>query len=349
MNVLKISFFIFLLFILSACDSSDKPKIADCTKISVVKPQNTKVFHGIVKSQLVTDLSFQSEGKIIFIPYTKGDYVKKGQVLARLDGILYKIKKDEEKAKLKEAQIQYNKSKSYYKRIDLLHKEGAISDNDWEDAYFALKTNNEEIKIQKEKINYLDKEISYNVIIAPYDGFISGKYAQVGAYAKIGEPVLTINGSKETQIEIMVDSNTINKLNLEDKVIAKKDGEIYEGKIKHISPTSINTGGYLVKIYLNNFIDDLKDGMNVDIEIPAHDLYFSYVPLNSIFEENNQKYVFKVVNIKNGIGELKKEKIETGQISDEEIEVVSGLNKDDYIVFGDLNSFCEHKKVKIRN
>lgn len=38
-------------------------------------------------------LSFKTDGNIAFIPYSKGDYIKKGQVIARLDGLLCRLDK----------------------------------------------------------------------------------------------------------------------------------------------------------------------------------------------------------------------------------------------------------------
>ena len=184
--------------------ASDNLKIDVC---EVLSKQKQTSFHGLVKAQFFSDLSFQSEGRVVFMPYSKDDSVKKGQVLARLDGILYKIRKKEESARLKEALIQYNKTKSYYSRMDVLHKAGAISDNDWEEAYYQLKTNKEQIEIQKEKINYLDKEISYNILLAPYDGYISEKYSQIGEIVKIAQPIVQIMGSDVTRVEIMASAD----------------------------------------------------------------------------------------------------------------------------------------------
>ncbi len=349
MNHKKTIFLILFLIIgsIAAFNDIKAQKPSMLIKVSAVKNETDKKFHGTVISQFTTDLSFQSEGRINYIPYSKGDYVKKGQVLARLDGILYKIKKNEEQARLKENQIQYNKAQSYFKRMDILHKEGAISDNDWEEAYFNLRTTGENIKIQKEKLNYLNKEISYNMITAPYDGYIFEKYAQVGAYAKIGEKVLTIIGTNKTQVEVMVDSDTINLIDISKAVTVEHDNNKYQGKIKHISKSSIGAGGYLVKIELNNLEPQLKDGMGIDALIPLNNNSIVLVPLDSVFEFENNKYVYKIVNIKDSVGEVKKEKVETGDILENEIEILKGLNKNDFIVTNEIEKIKPDIKVKI--
>ena len=88
----------FLLMLFFGCSNFEK--IPPVEYIKVQDLQTKKVFQGIVKATNSVDLSFQSEGKIIEFPYTKGDFVKKGTLIARLDGILYSIKKNEEEAEV---------------------------------------------------------------------------------------------------------------------------------------------------------------------------------------------------------------------------------------------------------
>ncbi len=349
MKFTKIIFLIFFIIILCACNKEIPVSYKNYKTYNTQKVESIdyKTFHGFIKSQMISKLSFQTEGKIIFLPYTKGDFVKKGQVLARLDGILYKIKRNEEQQALQNATIQYNKAKSYYRRMDILHKEGAISDNDWEEAYFDLKSNAQVMDIQKEKIRYLDKEISYNIITAPFDGFVSDKLSEVGSYAQIGQPVLTICAGNKTQIETMVDSSVINRLNLNDNVVVKRNDETYKGKIAHISKSSLQEGGYLVKIYLETLVDSLKDGMSVEVEIPFLNSNVVYIPLDAFFEQNHQKYVYKLVNIKDNFGQVKKEKVTLGQIKNDKIEVLEGLSKDDIIVLDELDKVEDNEKIRI--
>ena len=63
-----------------------------CINISNI--ENEKSFKGYIKHHSPIKLYFQNEGKIIFMPYKEGDYIRKGQVIARLEGIPYKIKKE---------------------------------------------------------------------------------------------------------------------------------------------------------------------------------------------------------------------------------------------------------------
>ena len=208
--VLVLLFFVLLIF--GACTNYETIENVDYIKVEKNKQSNT--YKGIVKAKNSATLSFQTQGQIIYFPYTKGDFIKKGNVIAKIDGTFYLIQKNEELAKMQEYVILKNKQKRYYDRLDVLHKEGAISDNDWESAYFELRTLDAQIKMQKEKIKYIDKELSFNAIIAPFDGYIVDKFSDVGSYAQIAKPVVYFISSDGFQVEIMVDENMVNKLKI---------------------------------------------------------------------------------------------------------------------------------------
>lgn len=335
----------FILFLFGACINYSEIKDADYIRISS-KKNNNAVFYGIIKAQSSADLSFQNEGEIIFLPYTKGDFIKKGTIIARLDGTLYSIKRNEEMERLQEYSIKKQKQNNYYKRLNLLHKVGAISENDWESANFELKTLNKQYEMQKEKIKYLDKEISNNVIISPYDAYISEKYSDVNSYAKKGEAVVSVIGIGGMQAEIMIDEAKINEFGLNEKLNVNILDKDYKGIIKHISKSSLKSGGYLVKINILDFDKNLKEGMSAKVVI-ADKNDFPMLPLNSIFEENGENYVFKIENVKNNIGIIQKSKIKIGKIFDENIEIIDGVENGDFIIAKNLFEYYPNQKVKI--
>jgi len=338
----RIFFFAFLLIFFCGCSNFEK--ITQVEYIKVQDLQTKKVFQGIVKANNSASLSFQSEGKIIYLPYTKGDFVKKGTVIARLDGVLYSIKKNEEEARLKEYFVQRDKQKRYYDRLDILHKEGAISDNDWESAFYELQITLQQIKIQKEKINYINKELSYNTIIAPYDGYISQKILDVESYAKIAQPVVEFISSFGAQVEVMVGENVINQIALGEEAKIIIQNNIYYGKVAHISKSSLNTGGYLVKIALNNSLTLIKEGMSAQVELTSLKSENIFLPINSIYEEDGKYYINKIVNIKNNIGSLEKTQVLVGKIYENNVEILKGVKKGDVVA---LSFDGENRKVRL--
>ena len=343
MNFIKFVFIILILFFLGAHLNYKALEKVEYFKIEKVTINTT--YKGIVKTKNSATLSFQTQGQIIYLPYTNGDFVKKGEVIAKLDGVFYQIQKDEEMAKMQEYIVLKNKQKRYYDRLDVLHKEGAISDNDWESAYFELKALDAQIKLQKEKIKYIDKEISYNSIIAPFDGYIVNKYNNPGSYTKMAAPVVDLISSDGFQIEFIIGENMVNKLFVGDVAEVEINNIKINGKVSHISQSSINSGGYLIKISID-VLKDIKEGMSADIKMLSEKEKCIIVPLEAIFEDETNKYVYKISEIHNNTGKIEKIKITTGKIIGDKILVLNGLKEGDLI----LKNFAlnmDNKKVSL--
>ena len=322
----KILFSILIGLFLCGCFSNYTTQ--DLNYIKIEKINTKKEYQGIIKAQNSADLSFQSEGRITYLPYTKGDFVKKGTPIAKINSELYLIKKNEEQAKLQEYIIQQEKLKNNYSRLDTLHKAGAISDNDWENAYFELKTTGQQIKTQKEKINYINKELSYNTIFAPFDGYISEKFSDVDSYAKIGSPIIRLINSDGLQAEITVGQNDINNIKLNGTAIIVAQDKIYHGLIAHISKSSLNSGGYLVKISIKDSTKNLKEGMSAKVNLNLQNINSFFLPLESIFEIENKTFVYKVSDM----GKIQKIQVEIGNIIENKAEIISGIKQGDLII-----------------
>ena len=346
MRIIKSIFILVFTMFLFGCTKYENLNDFNYIKINIPKYEN-KIFHGIVKSSNNANLSFQTEGKITYFPFADGDFIKKGQTIARLDGTLYEIRKKEEQNRLKQYIIQQDKQKSYYHRLDLLHKEGAISDNDWESAYYELKVLAEQIQTQKEKINYINKELDYNKVTAPYDGYIAKKYQSVGSIAQIANPIAFFISSEGFLVDIMVDENTINKLKINDSAKIKILDKNYLGNIAHISKTDMNFSGYVVKVKIKDATNYLKEGMSADVYFNFKNDEKLFIPIEYVFEENGKKYVYKVANIKENTGEIEKTKITTGKIMNNEIEILDGLKNEDIIISNDNYQNITHKKIKL--
>lgn len=99
----KVTILTVMLLVFGACRLNSIQ--SDEAYIKVSNINDTKIFNGFIKQRPLTKLYFQTDGTVSFLPYSKGDFIRKGQVLARLDGTLYKIKKEEFNLK---NEINYN-------------------------------------------------------------------------------------------------------------------------------------------------------------------------------------------------------------------------------------------------
>ena len=82
----KIIILIVTILIFCVCKLNSQQSDNNYLKISDI--DSNKSFEGYIKSHPLNKLSFGADGRIIYMPHKKGDYVKKGEIIARLDGLL---------------------------------------------------------------------------------------------------------------------------------------------------------------------------------------------------------------------------------------------------------------------
>ncbi len=310
-----------------------------------------KTFFGYLKSSSLTDLSFQIEGTLKKILVNEGQSVKKGQIIAELDAPLYNIQVQEAKYALSDAIIQYQNAKNYYDRIKKLHAAGGISDNDLDNAKTKMESSSVQIQIAQEKLNYMSHRSGYERIHAPADGIILSKAVSEQQYLSPGSTVVQFQGNSDVEAFIFVSQNYINKITRGQKAKVKVDAiknKIFNAYVKEMSETSLERLSYRVKLKIVNQSPLLKDGMSASaiFEIEPEDKTQIYIPINSIIKEGNNDIVFTIVNRKNGIGEIKKNIITTGELNNDRINVTSGLNNGDYLVTRGVGEVQEGQKVK---
>jgi len=266
MNYIRILFLILLILIFTSFSDIN---LNQNLKKSNIKNQKTlsKNYKGCVKKNFETQLSFKTDGNINFLPYKEGYYIKKGEVIAKLDGILYKIKKNEELKNLKKIEHEYNEKYKNFKNINNLYKKHKLTDNEFYNAVIELKNCKKCLSYEQEKNKLINNEINYNILTAPFDCYITKKYAKQGDYVKKNKPILTVCSTNKTKIEILVNKTEINKIDLNLPVKVKYKNLNYTGKIAKILKSNKYKNKYTIEINLEKNYNELKENTNVVVEL----------------------------------------------------------------------------------
>lgn len=141
---------------------------------------------GNVQSQDVKKYSFKSPGQIKEILVKKGQFIKKGEALARLDTKDLQYAVDASQAQLKDANAQYQRAingatseelsqaewnvtkaqdaydyaKDQYSKLEKLYESGAISKSELEKAELQMKQSESDVNIAKEVLNKTKKGLT---------------------------------------------------------------------------------------------------------------------------------------------------------------------------------------------
>ena len=264
------------------------------------------------------DVLAKVAGEVREILVEEGDVVRKGQVLARLDGDRLRLELNESEARLRKLQRDYERN------VDLSEK-GLISAGDFDRIKYDLEA-------LQASHNLASLELDYTQIRAPIDGVVSRRYIKLGNTLAVNEPVFRVTSLDPLIVDLHVPEREFAQIAAGQPVALEIDAlqeEPVQATVTRVSPVvDAATGTFKVTIELYDATRRIKPGMFARVGI-VHDRHVDalLVPRSAIVEELGRTSVFVVED-----GKAQQRQVETGYNSEGRIEILSGLSDDDKVI-----------------
>lgn len=293
--------------------------------------QDLSVVGTIAVNSEVTVLS-ETQGRILRMPFSVGDHVSKGSVLAQVDDEL-------KRTQLAAAQVGYDKAKSDLNRYSQLVGDLAVSDQQIEGARLALRS----AEIQVAQAGRLLRDTR---ITAPVSGVITVRQSPQGSNVMPGTPIVTIVDVSQLKVKVNVSERDVFKMKVGDRVEITTDvhpGMTFMGRIESISPKSDEAHTYPVEIGVTNSGSKLKAGMFGRVSFSTVGSINSLVIPRQALVGSIQKPQVYVVN--NGQAFLRSIVV-SGDVGTN-VLVASGLLAGDQVVVDGQNNLTDSARVSI--
>jgi RND family efflux transporter MFP subunit len=283
-------------------------------------------YSGTFESNKETKISADIQGKINSVLVDIGSNVKKGQALIQLDNSLLKLQ-------LQAVEIQVEGLEADVKRYTVLTNADAIQGVQLEKAVLGLKSAN----VQKAT---LIEQIKKTTIIAPFDGIVTAKLTEEGAFAAPGVPLLQITDISVLKFTVNISENELNKFT--ENQIYSISADVYpetklSGKGFMVGSKANIGNSFPIQFFINNTSDlKIKSGMFGKVNLKSNnDEKFIIIQASYILGTTIQPQVYI---IKNGKAILQNITI-SSRVQNKAV-VSSGLKEGDIIVTnGYINLF----------
>ncbi|HOU98217.1 MAG TPA: efflux RND transporter periplasmic adaptor subunit [Bacteroidales bacterium] len=339
----KISFILFLastIFFVSCKPKNNEEKKVETEipliKTMVIEKKNidrTVTYSANIMAYEENHLAPAAAGRVDKILVDVGDVVTKGQTLVLLDRTNYN-----------QTKIQFDKLKIDLLRMDSLYKVGGVSKQQYE-----------QVKVQydvtKNTLDFLEENTTLK---SPINGVITGKYLNDGELfamspvPSIGKPaIISIMNLNSVKLLVAIPEAYFPSVKRGMESIITLDiypNKEFKGKIDKIYPTIDNmTKTFTVEIVIPNPNQLLRPGMFAKAELNLGKVESMLVPSYAVLKQtgSNERYVFVYQN-----GTAVRRVVQIGVILDDMLEVVSGLNVNDELIFQGHTSLLDGMKVK---
>ncbi|TDO24706.1 efflux RND transporter periplasmic adaptor subunit [Pedobacter duraquae] len=344
MKIYKIwTFFFFGSVVVTSChapkpvektDDKIPVRLISATALQQSEPIETS---GLLSSDKQSNLSFKGGGIISRILVDGGDHVSAGQLLAVLN-------LTEVNAQLNQAEENFNKLQRDAQRTANLFKDSVSTREQYENTQTAL-------TIAKRQLEIARYNATQSSIIAPSDGVVLKKSANVGERVEGGVPVFFVGGTATSDWIITCGITDKDRSRLTGSETAEISfdtwPETFTGKIKSLSQGSdVASGLYQVEVRVDAGGKKLVSGLFAKVKIiPKTKTNLLSVPMDALIEgENDNAYVF----VASGKYAQKKA-VKVAYLSGDRVFLLSGIQVTDQVIrqgSAYLNNGSEIKIVK---
>lgn len=325
-------FFILLLntdFALSQLPEAAPVVVEEVTETTLNTPLT---FVGAVEPNKKSLVASEISGLVDLYSAKEGEYVKKGEVLAKFNTKNIKIDLAEARAAKREAKARFNLANANFKRFEELYEKGIASLQELQDAESEREAGLARTVQLDAQINSQEYDLSRSVIKAPFDGFIVSEKSEVGQWITEGGPVAEMIDISVAKIKADIPERHISNINPGDEVDIKVDSlpdfEI-KGEVNSIVPQANNEARtFPVEVKIDNNDFKLKSGMVARLSFSiGGSTTTKLVPKDAIVDRNNATLLFVVTD-----GVVNPVPVTTGQAYKNLIEVKGPIEKGQLVV-----------------
>jgi len=325
------------------CDQSEPPKEhirpVKAIKLGDYQELTQRTFPGKAEPVEEVNLGFEVPGIVIERPVNKGDKVKMGQLLARLDPRDFQ---NEINASIAER----NRARAYRDRIAEALKANAVAKQELTDAQARLDQAQAALKIKQKALEDAN-------IVAPFDGVIAATFVENFQRVAAKQEVVRLLDISQIKMTVDVPESLISMAPLIDEVKIVFDAfpnSTIPGRIKEIgTEASQTTRTYPVTIVMDQPDDiEILPGMaaNVSGKRPAAALVNAAsfnIPVAAVFETGGKSFVW-VIDEEDMT--VHRREIETDSLTNAGMQVTKGLQAGEWIAIAGVHFLREGQKIR---
>lgn len=225
---------------------------------------------GIVKASALVEIKAQTDGRIEEIIKQRGEVVKQGDIILKLNT------EDKEKAVVA-AQAALVEAQSLYKAAKKLNKQGFRADTSLEGQKARLESAEQALKKAKDTLSFTE-------IKAPFNGITDDRTLNVGDYVRNGDNVVTVIDTSSYLIEGFVAQKKRHLLEVgKTASFTLINGTTVEGVLEFVATAGHEmTKTYRVLVRVDGTKYKMPINMSGKLSIPTQEKMATLIPYSAL-------------------------------------------------------------------
>ena len=183
--------------LLTACGGGEAPPKAssaahvNTAPVEMRELELTSSAEAVIEAVRQSTVAAQIAGRIVDLRFDVGDYVKKGQVIARIDERAVAQAAAASEAQVREAEAALRNARVQFERTKQLVAQKFVAPAALDKAESDYKGAQERVAALLAGAGQAATERSFATIVAPYSGVVSVRHVELGEMATPGKPLMT--------------------------------------------------------------------------------------------------------------------------------------------------------------
>ncbi len=284
-----------------------------------------------VRPKLSASVSAKVSGTIQQVFVAPGQAVKAGDPLVQIDA-------REIQARLDQAQAVRDQAGKDLERFKTLLKQNGVTQQEFDAAQSRF-------RVAEGAATEAQTMLAYTRILAPFDGIVTAKRADVGDLATLGKPLLDVEDPTTLRLEADVPETLLDKVKLGQslKVSVPTVSAALQGTVAEMAPIADPASRtFRVKLDLPP-TPGLRSGLFGRVSVPVAEVEAIRVPAGAVVVRGQMEIAFVVAG---RCAQLRL--VKTGKALGPEVEIVAGLAPGESLVVDGASQLQDGQPVEVR-
>lgn len=343
-------------------DNSEPLRLIPVTLTDPTSPQPVLTATGKIVSDHRVVVATKVSGQIVELFFEQGDRVEKGQLLARVEDVLYRARRDEAAARVQRAEANLAFQQINFRRVAGLVELSSAPDIEFADAQRALRDAEAMIAAERANLASAEKFLFDTQVVAPISGVVLTRNVEVGDFvaaegglgAQANAAFATIADMSKLRVEVDISELDITRIQKDMPALIVPDAykdRRYNGFVMWLDPgANYSKATVQVKVRIDNPDEYLRVEGSAQVsflskrpEVSTEEKPSIWIPLSAAILDSSGSSGHVFVHFDN---RLRKTPVRLGRQQGDRVEVLEGLTAGQSIVAEGVERLTDNQRIR---
>lgn len=307
---------------------------------------------GLTEAAVVTDLAFESSGRMTEINVDIGDAIAKEQMIAKLDPEPFTLRISTSRGQLVDAQAKLADATAKFAQQKELYEQGFATKTNYDTALANKNSAESNVQVAESQLRLAERDLERTILTSPFTGQVSEKYVERFTEVTAGQKIVQVSANGETKVKVNVPEGMVQRLEPGQVVkvsFPTLNDAVVSGRITQIGARATSTNSFPVTVVVDTNDLPLRSGLTTEVifafETAATGKAF-LVPLGALLPttEKDKGFIF-VFDPAESV--VRKRTVQVLNVSGNDLEVTGEIAEGDVLASAGISFLVDGMKVKL--